>query len=102
MKKEETLVCPKCKAEITLAEARGTHIPTPETADKDFQVDKFGNFRIKVGEDLSPWTNSYDMARVNSGGGKFFAVHPSGTLARTFKAGIIIEVPSPAEEIPKT
>ncbi len=97
MKKEEILVCPKCKEEMSLAEARGTHIPTPETADKEFQVDKFGNFRIKVGETISPWTNSYDIAKIESEGKKFFAVHPSGTLAKTFKAGIIIEVPSPAE-----
>ena len=100
---KEGLVCPKCKAEITLAEARGMHIPTPETSDKEFQVDKFGNFRIVVGAATSPWTNVYNIAKVEHEGKKFFAVHPTGTLSRTFPPGVLFEIPelkqdTPAEE----
>ena len=102
---KEGLVCPKCKAEMTLAEARGIHIPTPETADKEFQVDKFGNFRIVIGATASPWTNVYDIAKVEHEGKKFFAVSPIGTLSRAFPPGVLLEIPelkqnNPAEEPP--
>ena len=92
---KEGLICPKCKAEITLAEARGMHIPTSETADKEFQVDKFGNFRIVVAGIACQWMGIHNIAYVEHENKKFMAVHPNGGHAKTFHPGIILEIPEP-------
>lgn len=91
----ERLICPKCKAEMLLGEARGQHIPTDETADKDFQVDKFGNFRILVAGTSSPWTDRHSIAYIEHENKRFMAVHPEGDHAKTFHPGVILEIPEP-------
>jgi hypothetical protein len=90
---KEGLICPKCKAEITLGEARGTHISTPETVDKEFQVDKFGNFRIVVGGIAGEWTTIHNIAVVEQEDKKFFAVHPNGIYAKMFHPGEVLKTP---------
>jgi len=89
----EKIQCPRCNEIYTLGEAKGLNVPTPETKDKQFQMDKFGNFRIVVNGIESPWTSQYDIAGVEHEGTKFFAVHPSGPLSRTFPGGTILNVP---------
>lgn len=93
MAKEETLTCPKCKAEILYSEARGVRIPTPETVDKDFQEDRAGNFRIKAGDVFSQWTDRNTIAYIENEGKKFFAIHPNGMYAKTFPSSVILPVP---------
>lgn len=93
MVKDETLICPKCTAEILYSEARGVRIPTPETVDKAFQEDRAGNFRIKVGDTVGPWTDRNNIAYVESEGKRFFAVHPNGMYTKNFPASVILQVP---------
>lgn len=42
----------------------GEHEPTPETADRPFQVDKYGNYRITVKGKSSEWHKHYQLAAL--------------------------------------
>lgn len=42
----------------------GEYEPTPETADRPFQVDKYGHYRITVKGKSSEWYNHYQLATL--------------------------------------
>lgn len=91
---KEELKCPHCGKELSLEQARGIYIPTPETADKEFQVDKFGNFRIVKETISSPWTSIGNIATIEVSGKRYIAVHPMSTYARIMKPGVLLSPPT--------
>lgn len=58
----------------TTARLPEEHVPTAETAGKQFQKDKYGNFRINVGGFASEWKKYHEIATVSAGEDTYFGV----------------------------